>query len=123
MQCSAVYLPVSGFQSHREKPLVVVNLDEKLLEEVVAEGVDHHHGQVGKGLHEDGRHSIVFAGVPAGVSVGRSVAALVQLLLQQPAPHLERAADKGSNNNSSSGNNGDNSSKVKNGHLLIVSIV
>lgn len=67
---------------------MVVDLDEQLLEQVVAERVDHHHGQVGEGLHEDGRHGVVFAGLAAGVTLGRSVRTLVQLLLQQPTAHL-----------------------------------
>lgn len=73
---------------------MIVDLDEQLLEEVVPEGVNHHHGQVGKGLHEDRRNRVVFTRFTASVSLRRPVTALIKLLLQQPAPDLERAVEK-----------------------------
>lgn len=74
--------------THRQQPLVVVDLNEQLLEEVVAERVDHHHRQVGEGLHEDGGHGVVLARLATRVALGRPVRTLVQLLLQQPTAHL-----------------------------------
>lgn len=74
---------------------MVVDLDEQLLEQVVAERVDHHHGQVGEGLHEDGGHGVVFAGLASRVALRGAVRTLVQLLLQQPAAHLEWIGSKG----------------------------
>lgn len=70
---------------------MVVDLHEKLLEQVISERVNHHHGQLRQSLLEDSRHSILSARGTANVSIGGAVRALIQFLLKEPAADLRTA--------------------------------
>lgn len=70
---------------------MVINFHEQLLEQIVAEGVDHHLGQIGQCLLKDSGHGVFLVcrrTLLAGVTIRGAIRALVKFLLQQPAPDL-----------------------------------
>lgn len=78
-------------RTHRQESLTVIDFHEQFLEQIVSKGVDHHLRQIGQSLLKDSRHGIFLVcrrTLLPGVTVRGAIGALVQFLLQQPAPNL-----------------------------------